>query len=40
VKAVSLVERVFMWVSRRKCYLIVPYPKNTGRGAPVAGLDR
>ena len=40
VKAVSLVERVFMWVSRRKCCLIVPYPKNTGRVVPVAGLDR
>jgi hypothetical protein len=38
VKAVSLVVRVFMWVSRRKCYLIVPYPKNTARVVPVAWI--
>jgi hypothetical protein len=35
-KAVNLEERVFVGVSRRKCYLVVPYRKNTARVVPVA----
>jgi hypothetical protein len=35
---VSFVVRVFMWVSRCKRYLIVPYPKNTAGSCELQQL--